>query len=153
MVVVDKTIYALGGHDGMNYLSSVEVTTLTDNEWKPIAPMSQARYKFSAAKLDRYIFVTGGWNGGPLNSPEKHDTKTHRWTWVAGMKETRRAPGMIAFNGGLLAFGGYKTRHVLFGTAGSYSCSFESYDIERNVWTKEPFTMPECKEDFACIVI
>lgn len=39
-------IYAIGGHDGVRYLSSVEAYEPFTNQWSPVATISQCRFIF-----------------------------------------------------------------------------------------------------------
>ena len=44
-------IYSLGGHNGHNYLNSVERYDRITNTWQQVAPMSAKRYCMVAAVL------------------------------------------------------------------------------------------------------
>ena len=47
--VVGGLLYALGGYDGSNFLSSCEVYDPASNRWRAIAPMGSKRSEMAAA--------------------------------------------------------------------------------------------------------
>ena len=66
-------IYAIGGFDGENYLSTVERYDETQNEWVFVSSMNYPRCTFSAVASSDYqnIYVFGGFDNGPLNTAER----------------------------------------------------------------------------------
>ena len=70
-------LYAVGGWDGGNLLSSVEVYDPRTNAWKAVAPMSTKRYGLAASVLtvggQEQLYAVGGRHGSPLNSVEVYD--------------------------------------------------------------------------------
>ena len=53
-------IYAIGGHDGIQHLSSVECFDPLTNKWTSVAPMTSCRRGMSADVLEGVIYVAGG---------------------------------------------------------------------------------------------
>eukprot|EP01047_Picozoa_sp_COSAG01_P123760 COSAG01_NODE_52728_length_344_cov_1.783673_1_plen_64_part_10 len=49
--VVGGSLYALGGYDGSNRLSSCEVYDAASDRWRAIAPMGSKRTALAAAAL------------------------------------------------------------------------------------------------------
>jgi len=64
-VALPDGIYAIGGYDGRQYLSTVEKFDLQKQQWTYIKSMNTARCTLSAvASTDcQYIYVLGGYNG------------------------------------------------------------------------------------------
>ena len=89
-VALSDGIYALGGFDGKNYLSSVEKYDETSNSWQYVSSMNYARCTLSAiATPDQNIYVLGGFDNGPLNTVEKYSVITDSWDVVNPMKYKR----------------------------------------------------------------
>ena len=85
-VALSDGIYALGGFDGKNYLSSVERYDETKNRWQYVSSMNYARCTLSAiASPDQNIYVLGGFDNGPLNTVEKYSVVTDSWEVGKGM--------------------------------------------------------------------
>jgi len=63
----NNKIYVIGGVDGVNFLSSVEVATVTTDgalsPWKNVRSMPEARGFVSAVVFNNRIYVVGGANG------------------------------------------------------------------------------------------
>jgi len=61
-----KTLYALGGLTGLEYLNSIEKTRLLPEgglePWRETTPMSVPRATFSALTHEGYFYVLGGTN-------------------------------------------------------------------------------------------
>lgn len=53
-------IYALGGYNGRNRMSSVERYDPEKNQWELITPMLKQRSDASAATLQEKIYIVGG---------------------------------------------------------------------------------------------
>jgi len=72
-VTLPDGIYAIGGYDGENYLSTVEKYEESTNEWVFVASMNYPRCTLSAVISSdlRNIFVMGGFDNGPLKTVEK----------------------------------------------------------------------------------
>ena len=64
VAVVNDFLFAIGGHDGSQYLCSVERYNPKTNQWSStISPMSICRTSFGTAVLDNFIYVVGGQDG------------------------------------------------------------------------------------------
>jgi len=75
----------MGGHDGQNYLSSVERYDPATNAWEAVAPMSTARSS-PAAAIDGKLYVMGGSGpNGYLSSVERYDPATNEWAAMTSM--------------------------------------------------------------------
>ena len=71
----------VGGYDGGNYLSTVEMFDSATRMWQRVAPMHQVRRYHSVAVLDRQLFAVGGYDGSHvLDTVEAYDPRTNRWS-------------------------------------------------------------------------
>lgn len=66
MAVHGGKLYTLGGFDGVNRLSSVEVYDPFHNRWTQVTPLAVGVSSFAAASFDRWIYVIGGGPNGKL---------------------------------------------------------------------------------------
>lgn len=109
-------IYALGGSDGAQVLSSGEMAGPnrdgTLSEWTALSPMSSARQGLAAVAAEDSIYVIGGKSGASTYSTLEKGTVTITGTvalWEgAGNLGTARSELGAAYSGGYLyAAGGY----------------------------------------------
>lgn len=56
-------LYAVGGHDGVNYLKTVERYDPERNEWTYVASMGARRGGVGVAALYGRLYATGGYDG------------------------------------------------------------------------------------------
>ncbi|XP_049306928.1 kelch-like protein 5 [Bactrocera dorsalis] len=91
VVELDGKIYAIGGFDGQNALSSVERYTTSDG-WKLVKSLTVGRYDASAVTLNGKIYIMGGFNGTKLKSVECYNPDSNTWTSCADMTECDRLP-------------------------------------------------------------
>lgn len=56
-------MYAVGGHDGVNYLKTVERYDPESNEWTYVASMGARRGGVGVATLHGHLYATGGYDG------------------------------------------------------------------------------------------
>lgn len=91
-VTLPDGIYAIGGYNGKEYISSVERYDVFSNEWLPVKPMNKARCTLSAcASSDyQYIYAIGGFNGVPLNLIERFDITKEEWESIIPPMQQKR---------------------------------------------------------------
>lgn len=91
-VIIDSTVYALGGEDGGAHghlnvkLKSVEVLDAAHKGWTPYANMSTARSPCLAVAVGKKIYAMGGYddNNGFIPSVESIDTSApSQWNTLA----------------------------------------------------------------------
>ncbi|XP_072040808.1 kelch-like protein 17 [Amphiura filiformis] len=122
-----RIIYAVGGYDGINDLSSVECYNPQTNTWKDVASMGTRRSCVGIAILDGLLYAVGGYDGGScVDTVERYDPLTNQWCAIAAMNARRRYAKVAAVGGYLYAIGGYD------GTA--HLSSVERYDPKTNKW-------------------
>ncbi|CAF1683275.1 unnamed protein product, partial [Adineta ricciae] len=94
-------------------------------QWKSTGNMAVARYGHTASILSNgKVLITGGYNGGYLNSAELYDPSTGNWTTTRTMSVARYGhTASILSNGKVLV------------TGGGYLNSAELYDPSTGNWT------------------
>ncbi|XP_049315448.1 kelch-like protein 1 [Bactrocera dorsalis] len=96
VVELNDTIYAIGGFDGNNPLSSVERYTTSDG-WKLVKSLIDTRYCARAVILNGKIYIIGGFNDNKLiKSVECYNPDSNTWTSCADMKICHNSPGVAA---------------------------------------------------------
>ncbi len=131
-VVLNDTIYALGGVDTNDHLLlSCERYSSQLNEWSTVANMNIERIDASAAVINGCIYVAGERNKeGVLKSVSKYCPETDTWREVAPMTTGRYSFALTPFDGRLWAIGGVDGDHHQLS-----SC--ESYDPVTDTWREE----------------
>ena len=84
-------VYAVGGFNGTEYLSSVERFDEERGEWMLTAPMGRRRCTLGAVSSSdcRYIYALGGFDGAAMASVERYDVIKDEWEEVASMNVKR----------------------------------------------------------------
>lgn len=74
-------IYAIGGYNGKDYISTVERFNISQNIWEPICQLSSPKCTMSAICSDDFskLYVIGGFNGTQLDEIEEYDTVTKKF--------------------------------------------------------------------------
>jgi len=74
-------IYAIGGHDGVHALCSVEVYDPETDQWSSGPPLTSCRANVGVAVVGTRLYAVGGFNGKVfLNTIEFLDLETNEWT-------------------------------------------------------------------------
>ena len=95
LAVLDGQLYAVGGYDGRQHLSSVECYSACVNRWRPISDMNSSRCYVGTVVLANKIFAVGGYDGVTLlKSIECYDSGTREWTAAAAMETSRCEMGV-----------------------------------------------------------
>lgn len=127
VAVVNRLLYAIGGFDGKERLSTIERYHPEDNAWTIIPSMNIGRSGAGVAALNQYIYVVGGFDGvRQLSSVERFDTEQLIWSRVASIKIARSALSLTVLDGKLYAMGGFDGHHFL--------SIVEVYDPDQNIW-------------------
>jgi hypothetical protein len=127
-------LYAIGGSDGNNYVSTCAEYDPATNSWATKAAMPTARYLLAgAAPGNGKLYAIGGITTGGTNpfaiaTCEEYDPSANTWTAKAPMNTARYGFAAVApGNGKLYVMGGHSSGNV-YG-----SC--EEYDPNTNTWT------------------
>ena len=128
VAAMNGRLYAVGGWDGRQRLSSVESYDPERNVWSNIADLSVPRGGAGVAVVDGVLYCVGGWSStGAVKTVEKYNEDTNTWSLVAEMNHSRSYPGVISHRGRLYTVGGYDGNSSL--------SSVEMYDPQTNTWT------------------
>ncbi|XP_077299923.1 kelch-like protein 23 [Arctopsyche grandis] len=135
-VLVGDWILIIGGWNSSNAtVTSVEYIDLKSGEKKPLKPLNQARYGFSAVTLRRGsstdVYAIGGFGGGYLSSVERWSSNTGDWEIIAPLLEavTWHSASVIADK---IYITGGKTKEN--GKTISTN-KVQMYSVETNSWT------------------
>lgn len=144
-IVIDQFIYVFGGFDGERAITDCEryarhLETIAIaiapyfilirfsfdmrlKKWKLLQPMPTARYAYSAAVMNGFIFVAGGCKHEDQvkrNLVQRYDPAKNEWTKVARVMDPRFEGVLVEWNGFLYAVGVNK--------------AVERYDSVRDEW-------------------
>lgn len=73
-------VYAIGGCDAWNCLSSVECYDIEDNVWSPVTPLLTPRRGCGVAVFNGKLYTVGGSDGThTLSSTEVFDDESKTW--------------------------------------------------------------------------
>ncbi len=122
-------IYAIGGYDGSDYLSTVEEYDPATDTWTIRASMPTARSGIGvAAASNGKVYAIGGYDGSDyLAMVEAYDPATDSWTTRASMPTARSGAAVVAAsNGRIYAIGGTGD--------GGRVAAVEAYDPASDTW-------------------
>ncbi|CAG9773319.1 unnamed protein product [Ceutorhynchus assimilis] len=126
VAVIKHNLYAFGGYNGKDRLSSVEVYDAIQKKWS-VCIFSA----LGATALGDIIYVCGGYDGvTSLNSVERYHPNTNSWCSLAPMNKSRSAGAVIACQGNIYALGGHDGLSIFD--------SVERYNPTTNTWTEAP---------------
>nr|XP_024218264.1 kelch-like ECH-associated protein 1 isoform X2 [Halyomorpha halys] len=143
VAVVNRLLYAIGGYDGKQRLSTVERYNPDENSWTFVAEMSTPRSGAGVASLKQFIYVVGGYDNCQLKTAERYDTENNTWTPIAPLSVPRSAFSLAAINDKLYAIGGYDGQEFVN--------VVEVYDPSMDQWTTG-MTMSSPRSGLACAV-
>ncbi|OZC09394.1 kelch repeat protein [Onchocerca flexuosa] len=138
VVSAQGKLYAIGGHDGTNHLSSAECFDPATNMWHTVASMDTRRRGIAVGALEGAIYAVGGLDDTAcfqFTTVERYDIESDKWSSVEQMNVQRGGVGVAAvagagvtvLDGCLYAIGGFDDNAPL------PSC--ERYNPEDNTWT------------------
>lgn len=130
LTTLQNSIYAVGGHDGQNYLNSVERFDIPHNKWHlDVAAMRYERSSVGVVTLDGFIYAIGGQiSSVALDQVERYNPSTNIWEECAPMKARRLGLGVAVHNGFIYVMGGADSSSAIHN-------SVEKYDPRKNEWT------------------
>lgn len=103
-------LYAIGGVDLMEPVSTVEKYSPLTNSWRYVASMNTPRRSCSAVATKAGIFVLGGFSGGVyLKSVEFYDASLDEWQYQQPMQYSRSELATVFFDQRIYAIGGQNT--------------------------------------------
>lgn len=117
----------VGGFNGAQCLSFVELFDPTVGTWQALQPMTERRAGAAAAVLGGMAFVCGGSNDLQcLSSVERLDIPTGQWETMPEMSDRRDGAASVAAGNHVYIFGGYNGVRFLN--------SVERFDPARRTW-------------------
>ncbi|XP_056629425.1 kelch-like protein 10 isoform X2 [Triplophysa dalaica] len=127
-VVLDGSIYCIGGFDSISYFNTVWKFNPLTQIWHEVANMFEQRCYVSVAVLDGLIYAIGGHNGQTrLNTAERFDPPRNQWTRIASMAELRSDASATTLHGKVYICGGFSGQLCLL--------TAESYSPQTNQWS------------------
>uniref|UniRef100_A0A183CM29 Kelch-like protein diablo n=1 Tax=Globodera pallida TaxID=36090 RepID=A0A183CM29_GLOPA len=128
VVCAGPRIYAIGGHDGTEHLSSVECLDLGDESWSEVAPLNVRRRGMAVGMLGGAIYAIGGLDDqNCYKTVERYDIERNEWTHAQEMNIPRGGVAVATYENSLFAIGGNS------GTCSLDTC--ERYDPFLNKWS------------------
>src|SRR4051812_27575063 len=112
-------------------LIALAVAGVAQAAWSGVGSLQGGRYNHTATLLnDGRVLVTGGYDGGALDSAQLYDTEKNSWSNAASMHVGRAGQAAVLLDSGkVLVAGGVAAG----GTA--YTRSAEVYDPSADSWT------------------
>ena len=99
VAVIGDKLYAIGGHEILAPLDSVEVYDPKTKEWSWGDSMLCARDAVGAVTFGEKIYVIGGFNGDTyLDSVECYDPEQGEWSMVPSLCYSRAGAGVVVMN-------------------------------------------------------
>ncbi|CAA6661842.1 unnamed protein product [Spirodela intermedia] len=107
-VTLSGKVFAIGGGNGVESFSDVEMIDPILGRWIKHQSMIQKRFALAAAELGGAIYSVGGFDGEAyLRSGERFDPREGFWARIPGMKTARGCHSMAVLDGKLHVVGGY----------------------------------------------
>ena len=133
---VNGMIYAFGGHNGNERLTTVEIYNPAADTWKKGADMSAPRSQFATAAVDGKIYLFGGFSvverrGKKIEKTmaivEVYDPAADAWEQKGKALTARTRMGASVVNGKVYITGGYRN-------TGGGADHLEIYDPATDTW-------------------
>lgn len=136
-------IFAIGGTNGIQTLSSIEKYNSINNTWTTMEPMNVSRSFFNAELYNDEIYVIGGLritSSGQVvltDSFEKYNIQNDEWTVLDSVPENVSMGNSFVYNGNIYVISGYKDQlytlndsifiyNISLGTWSTYTITDES---------------------------
>ncbi|GFN78954.1 upf0672 protein c3orf58 [Plakobranchus ocellatus] len=142
LVVVDGFVYAVGGQDGAEILSSVERYDPPTNTWTLIRPLPKPLRFMTAVSYKGRLYVFGGETRMDVSAAVlRYDPLEDSWEELPPMKTPRVLAGSVVFRDKIYVIGGnsalsdkwrreYLPEHCV--------TSVEIFDPSTNTWSQGP---------------
>ena len=105
--------------------------------WQALAASRLARTEVAAARVGRYVYVVGGFegaSGATTRATERYDIRRDRWTRVRDMPVGLNHAAAVAHRGRVFVVGGYRGAKSL----DQESSALFRYDPRRDRWARLP---------------
>ncbi|KAB8080087.1 hypothetical protein EE612_000432 [Oryza sativa] len=107
--VEGPSILLTGGHNGINWLSSLDSYCPATDILETLMPMSSARAYAAVATLKDHVFIFGGWNGIRslwYNTVECYNRGANKWIGLPCLNHEKGHLAGATLNGKIFAIGG-----------------------------------------------
>ena len=133
LATLEGNIYALGGVNRQGQsLSSVEMYSISRNQWFMVRSMNEVRSRAGVTSLNGVIYVVGGFDGvTPLRTAEMFNPVTGKWRKIKPMGTARALAGVASMDGKVYVVGGWNGGNTRL------SCG-EMYNPDTRRWTDLP---------------
>ncbi|KAI5629181.1 kelch-like protein 35, partial [Silurus asotus] len=101
-------LYAVGGFDGRQMLSSVECFSVFENKWKPVAPLLLPVSSAAVASCSGKLFIIGGAVSDDCNTNmvQCYDPVKNQWMYTMSCPFSQRCMNAVSLNGSIYVAGG-----------------------------------------------
>lgn len=120
-------LYAIGGSDVKEPLSTVEKYSPITNTWELIAPLNRARRSCAAIVTRFGIYVLGGFSDVFLHSVELYNAELDEWSYQIPMMEARSDLCAVFYDQRIYAIGGSNS-------SSTQLRSVERFDLINRKW-------------------
>ncbi|XP_071783147.1 kelch-like protein 6 [Centroberyx gerrardi] len=140
MAVHGGKVYALGGFDGVQRLSSVEAYDPFHNRWTQVAPLLLGVSSFAAASFDRWIYVIGGGPNGKLATDRVQcwEPGTDCWELRAPIPIEAKCTNAVTFKDRIYVVGG--AMHAMY----CYSPLSDSWSLVTRLGERASCALAAC---------
>ncbi|XP_071374471.1 kelch-like protein 6 [Centroberyx affinis] len=140
MAVHGGKVYALGGFDGVQRLSSVEAYDPFHNRWTQVAPLLLGVSSFAAASFDRWIYVIGGGPNGKLATDRVQcwEPGTDCWELRASIPIEAKCTNAVTFKDRIYVVGG--AMHAMY----CYSPLSDSWSLVTRLGERASCALAAC---------
>lgn len=144
--IIEKSLYAVGGHDGTHYLDCIERFDIETGTWhQDVAPMLKGRTSVGVVALGGYLYTIGGQTTQePVADVERYDPKRNIWERLAPMHEKRLGAGVAVLNGKIYVVGGFTN---------GFLGSVEIYYPESDCWKQAEILNPSKRKHLGCAAL
>lgn len=140
-IAVDDDIFVVGGYRNYDSSALVDVYRVSDDTWRPAAPIPDALDHLVGGRVAETIVIAGGREGGITAHQPKtfvYASETDAWTEVAPMPTSRAGAAGAVVDSTLVVIGGEGAPNA----TGVFE-EVEAYDVERDEWrTLEAMPLP-----------
>ncbi|CDQ60633.1 unnamed protein product [Oncorhynchus mykiss] len=140
MAVHGGKVYALGGFDGTQRLTSVEAYDTFHNRWTPAPPLLLGVSSFAAASFNKWIFAIGGGPNGKLATDRLQcwEPGTESWGLRSPMPIEAKCTNAVTFRERIYVVGG--AMHALY----CYSPQLDSWSMVTRLGERASCAIAAC---------
>ena len=134
-IFIENRLLSIGGLEGRERLSSVEVTQVEKNQSCQVDPFPYALHGHSATIIPTGILVCGGYSGSWEKRCYEYHKRTASWESFPSMTTERCSFDMKFLNQAVWAIGGGGRNEYTQNDSITSMNTLEKYEMHTNVWT------------------